>query len=113
MFFVQFPHPGKEHSAPADVMPWNTSDHGRKFLLSPGSFVDHADQVQDDDLAFWGEWEPASRVVARWSTDGRLPRALHRPFWSRPKGRCTGPTAGRPPQPFAVIFGRLASKTQQ
>jgi hypothetical protein len=86
MFFVQFPHPGKEHSAPADVMPWNTSDHGRKFLLSPGSFVDHADQVQDDDLAFWGEWEPASRVVARWSTDGRLPRALHRPFWSRPIG---------------------------
>jgi hypothetical protein len=36
------------------------------------------------DLVLWGEWEPPSQIVRRWSKDGRLPRALHRPFWAVP-----------------------------
>ncbi len=84
MFFVQFPHPGKEHRPPGNTMPWNTGDHGRKFLLSQGTFVDEADQVGDADLVFWGEWEPPSRIIGRWPADGQLPRALHQPFWSHP-----------------------------
>ena len=39
--FVQFPHPGSEHTPrPArlgTVMPWNTGDHRRKFLRAHGS----------------------------------------------------------------------------
>jgi hypothetical protein len=84
MFFVQFPHPGAEHNPPGPVMPWNTGDHGRKFLLSGGRYLDHADEVRDGDLVFWGEWEPPSQVITRWPADGRLPRALHRPYWARP-----------------------------
>jgi hypothetical protein len=84
MFFVQFPHPGGEHNPPFTVMPWNTGAHGRKFLLAHGRHLDPADQLEDGDLVFWGEWEPPSRIVTRWPPDGRLPRALHRPYWSRP-----------------------------
>lgn len=84
MFFVQFPHPGGEHNPPGSIMSWNTGDHARKFLLAHGRHLDQGDQVAEGELVFWGEWEPPSRIVARWSVDGRLPRALHSPYWSRP-----------------------------
>lgn len=84
MFFVQFPHPGAEHNPPGTRMPWNTGEHRRKFLTSPGRFVDGDDEVTDGDLVFWGEWEAPSEIVDRWPTSGRLPRYLHRPYWARP-----------------------------
>lgn len=83
-FFVQFPHPGGEHHPPIDDMPWNVSDHRRKFLVAPGRYLGDDDRVADGDLAFWGEWEPPSRIERRWPADGRLPRAMHRPYWSGP-----------------------------
>ena len=83
-FFVQFPHPGGEHVPSGAEMPWNTGSHRRKFLVSPGLYDDGNGRSQDGELVFWGEWEPPSRVERRWPAQGRLPRVLHRPFWSNP-----------------------------
>jgi hypothetical protein len=85
--FVQFPHPGAEHNPASDDMPWNVDAHRRKFLLAPGHYIDADDHVGEADLVFWGEWEPPSRIERRWPANGRLPRALHRPYWSRPATR--------------------------
>ncbi len=81
-------------------MAWNVDDHRRKFLLAPGSYVDAEDRhPHRDDLVFWGEWEPPSQIVQRWPRDGRLPRALHRPFWVRPA------TAGSRQNTDPWVFG--------
>jgi hypothetical protein len=86
MFFVQFPHPGGEHNPPGPVMPWNTGNHRRKFLLAPGRYLDQVGEVNDGELVFWGEWEAPSQVINQWPPSGRLPRALHRPYWTLPAG---------------------------
>lgn len=82
--FVQFPHPGPELKSPADTLPWNVGDHGRKFLRNSGRFVDGNDRAGSADLVFWGEWEPPSRIEHRWPPGGGNPRALHQPYWFRP-----------------------------
>jgi hypothetical protein len=76
-------------------MPWNTADHRRKFLVAPGCYLDGDDRFGEADLVFWGEWEAPSRVERRWPASGRLPRALHRPYW-------VDPAAGGPP-PSACV----------
>jgi len=86
-FFVQFPHPGGEHNPLTDDMAWNTGDHRRKFLIAPGRYLDGDDQLGVADLVLWAEWEPPSRVERRWPASGRLPRALHRPYWAEPTRR--------------------------
>ncbi len=87
-FFVQFPHPGDEHKSPKDGhMLWNTGKHRRKFLISPGRYQDGAGGIGEAELAFWGEWEPPSRVDQRWPASGQLPRALHRPYWGKPTNK--------------------------
>jgi hypothetical protein len=85
-YFVQFPHPGGENTARTDEVAWNTTDtpHRRKFLLAPGRYLDAADGIGEGELVFWGEWEPPSRIERRWPQQDRLPRTLHRPFWTRP-----------------------------
>jgi hypothetical protein len=84
---VQFPHPGAEHRpGKEDVFRWNADKHRRKFLRSPGAFVDVHDQRVETDIVFWGEWEAPSRVVERWPASGSLPRFLHEPFWETPVG---------------------------
>jgi hypothetical protein len=107
-FFVQFPHPkdepppsafvtvrqdqselGNSHAlAGRLIMPWNTTkrQHFRKFLISPGRYVLDGSAAVDGEMVFWGEWEPPSEIATTWPTNpnGRLPRNLHRPFWSRP-----------------------------
>ncbi|HXF50610.1 MAG TPA: hypothetical protein VNM43_02875 [Dehalococcoidia bacterium] len=87
VFFVQFPHPGREPEASTGDTPWNTHDHHhRKFLIGPGRYLDAEDRIREGELVFWGEWEPPSRVERRWPACGRLPRALHRPYWVNPIG---------------------------
>lgn len=83
--FVQFPHPGGEHNPPDHEMPWNVAGHRRKFLIAPGDYVDADDRHDDVEVVFWGEWEPPSRIERRWPASGRLPRALHRPYWAQPQ----------------------------
>jgi hypothetical protein len=85
-YFVQFPHPGKEHN-PGDVnrQPWNTGAHRRKFLRSYGSYVGENGSLFHEQLVFWGEWEAPSYVVGKWHREGSLPRFLHDPVWEHPK----------------------------
>jgi hypothetical protein len=86
---VQFPHPGAEHDpGDAQVMPWNSADHRRKFMRSPGQWSDPRGNVNQGEVTFWGEWEAPSRIVQRWPVDGDLPRFLHQPMLSEmPTGR--------------------------
>lgn len=93
--FVQFPHPGGEHVPAGDEMAWNLGAHRRKFLLARGRYLGADGQPYRGQVTMWGEWEPPSRVVRRWPADGRLPRVLHRPYWSDP-GR-TGPRQNTDP----------------
>jgi len=85
-FFIQFPHPGAEHKLPVNGRDkqWNVGDHARKFLISRGTYVDSDLEPRDDELVFWGEWEPPSRIERRWAKSGRMPEALHRPYWMVP-----------------------------
>ena len=83
--FVQFIHPGEE-SRPTrqnrtDLIPWNYGRHKRKFLCHRGWYMDHGRQVQHDELTFWGEWEPQSRMTRLDNPreDKCLPHFLHRP----------------------------------
>ncbi|MCU1536574.1 MAG: hypothetical protein JWP82_925 [Humibacillus sp.] len=83
-FVVQFPHPGSEHrpspAAVDTVMPHNRGDHKRKFLRADATYLEHG-RLQTGDVAFWGEWEPPSRVIDVWSKQARLPRFLHEPLF--------------------------------
>lgn len=108
---VQFPHPGGEHSPPphGDEMPWNTGDHRRKFLRSHGRYIDDAGAEGEAELVFWGEWEAPSRVVERWASDGRKPRALHEPYWCAPP---TGERQNTDPWVFGPAF-RYSNCKQQ
>jgi hypothetical protein len=82
--FVQFIHPGHEHAPDAGlVKTWNRGPHRRKFLLAEGAYLLGGEQ-REGRVAFWGEWEPPSRVVARYPVDADLPRFIHEPLLERP-----------------------------
>lgn len=85
--FVQFLHPGYEPDVPPDgIVAWNTKKlHKRKFLRSPGAYLDGQGLVQDE-LVFWGEWEPPSEATALPNTSSLEPRWLHAPFRERREG---------------------------
>ncbi|MBA3366250.1 MAG: hypothetical protein H0U03_10780 [Actinobacteria bacterium] len=80
--FVQFIHPGGEHwPDQGDPKFWNRDAHRRKFLKSPGRYIEDGD-LRDGEILFWGEWEPESKVVARYTDrapDG--PHFLYEPFF--------------------------------
>ena len=85
--FVQFPHPGSEHEPTGPMMDWNRGQHARKFLKAHGRYV--VDGVaREGAVAFWGEWEPQSRVVETFPPEiPGGPCFLHEPFWvSQPDG---------------------------
>ena len=82
---VQFPHPGGEHDPGGELhQPWNTGMHRRKFLCVPGHYVSGDASIASAALVFWGEWEPPSKIIARWPKNGSLPRSLHEPVWEYP-----------------------------
>ncbi|MGY1777768.1 hypothetical protein ACI8AV_18075 [Geodermatophilus sp. SYSU D00804] len=86
VYVVQFPHPGRERLpqplAVGESLPWNTGDHGRKFLLTPGSWRECPDGPdRHGEVTFWGEWEAQSEVVELLAGGPALPRALQRPFY--------------------------------
>jgi hypothetical protein len=67
-------------------MDWNRRDHARKFLKASGSYITNG-QVRTGSFAFWGEWEPQSRVVETFPKLGDHPRWLHEPYWQVPSHR--------------------------
>ena len=82
--FVQFIHPGEE-SLPTgrnrtNLIPWNHDRHKRKFLCNPGLYMNNG-QLVHDELTFWGEWDPQSRITRIDSPieDRCLPHVIHRP----------------------------------
>jgi len=86
--FVQFPHPGPEHQPDAEgFKDWNRGTHKRKFLKSYGHYVDNNKQI-DDDIVFWGEWEPQSCVVKYYQTPkADYPKYLNKPYYETPNDR--------------------------
>jgi hypothetical protein len=70
-------------------MEWNPAPgpHARKFLKATGRYVDGGAD-RSGVFAFWGEWEPQSRIVETYPRDGRGgPRWLHDPYWEMPRHR--------------------------
>jgi hypothetical protein len=85
--FVQFPHPGSERRVAEgqDQVEWSRGDHTRKFLKANGTYVTADGQVTGGPVAFWGEWEPPSRVIHTFAPEGGgEPRWLHEPYWRFP-----------------------------
>jgi hypothetical protein len=81
--FVQFIHPGGEHGEDEPGLKhWNRALHRRKFLRAPGRLVDET-VARDAELAFWGEWEPDSRVTRLRDPIAEGPRFVHEPFLPR------------------------------
>ena len=84
---VQFAHPGGEHSLTkaeiaAGVKQWNYGRHQRKFICAKGQYVNGDGSLSpEQDLLFWGEWEPSSRVssVVKTLGTGVLPKWIHYP----------------------------------
>jgi hypothetical protein len=83
--FVQFIHPGGEHRPDSRaVKRWNREAHKRKFVKQPGRYIADS-SIHDGVVAFWGEWEPESRVVKEILNpipDG--PRYIYEPFYVEP-----------------------------
>lgn len=84
LMFVQFPHPGPEHVPTGYWMDWNRRAHARKFLKSQGQYISGG-TPRTGTLAFWGEWEPQSRVIETFAAKPGFPRWLHEPLWRVPR----------------------------
>lgn len=86
--FVQFLHPGGEHSSDdGKNKAWNKGNHRRKFVKNGGKYVSGIQGARCNDtdtLGFWCEWEPDSLVepVFNQITDG--PAYIHTPYFSTP-----------------------------
>jgi len=96
LMFVQFPHRGAEHQPDpgGTTVEWSRLfdrqrrrvEHARKFLRVQGSYLSEpGGQPVCGPLAFWGEWEPQSKIVEEYQqVTGGLPRRLQEPYWQRP-----------------------------
>lgn len=80
---VQLTHPGGEHGSDRgnkNYKSWNLGKHKRKFLNATGFFVQE-NSLKEEDLMFWGEWEPPSTVRSLDFQENKfLPNWLHRPY---------------------------------
>lgn len=85
VMFVQFPHPGGEHTEASGKV-WNKGLHRRKFLRSKGCYVRTLDDKKPfkADLTFWGEWEPESTPEPIKSPLKDGPRTIFTPHYQIP-----------------------------
>lgn len=84
IYFVQFTHPGGEHGCDrgsTNFKSWNYGKHQRKFLRANGSIMVNGNAVHNQDVIFWGEWEPQSNVVRINNRPlvGDYPHYIHKP----------------------------------
>jgi hypothetical protein len=59
--------------------------HNRKYIVAPGRAVYPAagDQVDLDEMGFWGEWEPPSRYERLHGSEAHHPSTVHSPVLPR------------------------------
>lgn len=83
--FVQFLHPGQEHTPNKNNpnhIDWNKGDHKRKFLKNPGIYLDGNNKVKSD-VIFWGEWEAPSDMIQKLIIEEETqPKYLFQPYFS-------------------------------
>ncbi|WP_018462969.1 hypothetical protein [Segatella paludivivens] len=85
---VQFLHSGQEYkrsefikTREKTIKPWNTGDHKRKFLHAKGAYIKGGKETKENDIYFWGEWEPDSEVTKiQTKVKGHCPQYIHKPF---------------------------------
>jgi hypothetical protein len=88
VLIVQFTHPGGEYTVSHKelsngVKEWNYGPHRRKFLKAVGQYVmDNGSLSPKQDLLFWGEWEPTSKIlpVSNVVGTGVVPEYVHEPY---------------------------------
>lgn len=88
---VQFMHPGVEPKLNKtqiqngnNICDWNCSNqHKRKFMQTPGKYLDINGCLTSGDVYFWGEWEPWSKVNPIMGTNpiGDFPHFIHEPVY--------------------------------
>ena len=83
--FVQFSHPGTEHS-PKSGSDWHKSKYGhrRKFLQLHGKWIEEEGTKKSGLLWAWGEWEPESDLIPEFNPskdDSCYPRNLWDPYY--------------------------------
>lgn len=107
LLFVQFPHPGSEHTLTPQqyagirkghkvIKEWNCGTHKRKFMKARGIAMDgEYNKINETELYFWGEWEPTSYVTGLFhnACGRKLPKYLHEPFYA-PSARRGGEAKG-------------------
>lgn len=90
VLIVQFTHPGGEHAVSRKeltngIKEWNYGPHRRKFMKAVGQYVMKDGALSPkQDLLFWGEWEPTSKIHPISNIFGVVPKYVHEPFL--PKG---------------------------
>lgn len=84
---VQFTHPGGQYTLSKieksySVKEWNIDKHCRKFLIAEGQYMINNTLSNPQDLLFWGEWEPESKIVSSFVVPDPVvyPTNLHSPF---------------------------------
>ena len=84
--FVQFSHPGSEHTHDRGRA-WHmlSYDHMRKLMQLRGQWIAEDGGRQTGDLLAWGEWEPESDLLRKLNPppegDPQYPRYLWRPYY--------------------------------
>ena len=89
--FVQFIHPGGEHTPDdnGNIKNWNKGKHKRKFVKNFGKYLSlkgDKRQEQIGDIIFWCQWEPESKIIKKIiSPIHNGPKYIHFPYYVLPK----------------------------
>lgn len=83
---VQFLHSGKEYKLSETEIKekrksWNCDIiHRRKFLHAKGAYIKDGTETKENDIYFWGEWEPKSKVsIFKKPIEGAKPHFINEP----------------------------------
>jgi hypothetical protein len=82
---IQFFHPGGEHGhdkGNKSHKSWNEGKHKRKFMSATGDYLGKDNIfVSNQEMMFWGEWEPNSYVKEFIERDNdKFPKYVHFPY---------------------------------
>ena len=90
---VQFTHPGGQYALSQTekknhLKEWNIGEHRRKFLIAKGQYAVDGTLSSPQNLVFWGEWEPSSKIIASYNPSDPIlyPTYLHSPFLQIKRG---------------------------